>query len=81
MDADLNIPTDKIHDIVDIAVPNLNAGINELRRLILVEDIIDSLKFGIILWSLTYLGSWFNAMTLIILGQCANNNSNYDYQI
>jgi hypothetical protein len=28
---------------------------------------MDSIKFGLSLWVLTYLGSWFNAMTLIIM--------------
>jgi hypothetical protein len=28
---------------------------------------LDSIKFGLSLWLLTYIGSWFNAMTLIIL--------------
>jgi hypothetical protein len=32
-----------------------------------VENMLDSIKFGLSLWLLTYIGSWFNAMTLIIL--------------
>ena len=32
-----------------------------------VEDWIESLKFGLSLWFLTYLGGWFNAMTLAIM--------------
>ena len=28
---------------------------------------LDSIKFGLSLWLLTYIGSWFNAMTLVIL--------------
>jgi hypothetical protein len=28
---------------------------------------LDSIKFGLSLWVLTYIGSWFNAMTLILL--------------
>lgn len=68
MDVDLNLPSEKVHEVADIAVANVNAALSELRRLFLVEDIVDSLKFGVLLWSLTYLGSWFNGMTLIIIG-------------
>jgi predicted negative regulator of RcsB-dependent stress response len=28
---------------------------------------IASLKFGLFLWVLTYIGSWFNGMTLVII--------------
>lgn len=38
-------------------------------RLFLVEDLVDSLKFGVLLWCLTYVGACFNGITLIILGQ------------
>ena len=36
-------------------------------RLFLVENMVDTIKFGLSLWCLTYIGSWFNAMTLVIL--------------
>jgi len=44
----------------------MNAFISELKRLFLVDDYFESIKFGIILWILTYIGSWFNGMTIII---------------
>ncbi len=36
-------------------------------RLFFVEDWIESLKFGLSLWFLTYVGGWFNAMTMLIM--------------
>merc|ERR1711950_37000 len=45
----------------------LNASLVELRRLFLVESMADSVKFGLSLWVLTYIGSWFNAMTLVLM--------------
>merc|ERR1719189_2982020 len=45
----------------------INPSIMELRRLFLLESIFDTLKFILCLWGLTYIGSWFNMMTLIIL--------------
>lgn len=58
-----------MHGVADVAVAHANAAVSELRRLFLVEDFVDSLKFGVLLWCLTYVGSWFNGMTLIIIGK------------
>jgi reticulon-1 len=54
--------------VTTVAVAHINAIIGEFRRLFLVEDLIDSIKFGAFLWFLTYVGAMFNGMTLIILG-------------
>ncbi|XP_011498648.1 PREDICTED: reticulon-1-like isoform X2 [Ceratosolen solmsi marchali] len=67
LELDLTLPSSKVHEVADIAVANANAAVTELRRLFLVEDFVDSLKFGFLLWFFTYLGSWFNGMTLIII--------------
>lgn len=32
-----------------------------------MEDIVDSLKYVVLFWCLTYIGAWFNGMTLVIL--------------
>lgn len=68
LELDLTLPQDKVREVTDIAVAHVNAAALELRRLFLVEDLVDSIKFGVLLWCLTYLGSWFNGMTLIIIG-------------
>ncbi|XP_031835310.1 reticulon isoform X2 [Nomia melanderi] len=68
---DLTVPAEKVHEVADVAVAHANAAVSELRRLFLVEDFVDSLKFGVLLWCLTYVGSWFNGMTLIIIGVVA----------
>lgn len=67
LDLDLTLPADKVHEVADVAVAHVNAAITELRRLFLVEDFVDSFKFGVLLWCLTYVGSWFNGLTLIII--------------
>ncbi|XP_055388104.1 clustered-asparagine-rich protein-like isoform X2 [Condylostylus longicornis] len=67
LDWDINLSQEKVQNICTIFVAHLNAFITEIRRLFLVEDLVDSLKFGVILWVLTYVGSWFNGMTLVIL--------------
>ncbi|XP_043589796.1 reticulon-1 isoform X2 [Bombus pyrosoma] len=71
LEMDLTLPAEKVHEVADVAVAHLNAAVSELRRLFLVEDFVDSLKFGVLLWCLTYVGSWFNGMTLVIIGVVA----------
>jgi len=65
------IPTENIEQISACVAEKLNAAVAELRRLFLVENMIDTIKFGLSLWCLTYIGSWFNAMTLVILAWIA----------
>merc|ERR1712062_767244 len=64
----------------------VNKTTTELRRLFLV-DMMDTIKFGLSLWLLTYIGSWFNMLTLLIFGWVtlfsapklyANNQSQVD---
>lgn len=63
----LTIPSEKVQNLAATATEKTNCALTELRRLFLVENMLDSIKFGLSLWLLTYIGSWFNAMTLIIL--------------
>ncbi|ENN73672.1 hypothetical protein YQE_09728, partial [Dendroctonus ponderosae] len=67
LDMDVSLSPQKAQEVSQIAVAHINAAISELRRLFLVEDLVDSFKFGVFLWVLTYLGSWFNGMTLVII--------------
>lgn len=69
LEADVKLPQDKVKEITEVAVSHVNAAVVELRRLFLVEDLVDSIKFGVLLWCLTYLGAWFNGMTLLIIGK------------
>jgi len=62
----MTVPAEKVaglsHNITDL----LNSFLGELRRLFLAESIIDTIKFGASLYCLTYIGSWFNMLTIII---------------
>ena len=68
LETDLALPADKVHEFADAAAARLNSFVAELRRLFLVEDIVDSIKLAIVLWVSTYIGAMFNGLTLIILG-------------
>ncbi|XP_004537806.1 reticulon-1 isoform X2 [Ceratitis capitata] len=67
LEIDLTLSQEKVQNIAGVAVAHVNGFVAELRRLFLVEDLVDSIKFGVILWVLTYIGGWFNGMTLVIL--------------
>merc|ERR1712115_17980 len=67
----MGISENKVNSLANNATTKLNASLVELRRLFLVENMMDSIKFGLSLWVLTYIGSWFNAMTLIIMSWIA----------
>merc|ERR1712227_167784 len=64
---DVSIPPERVADITGFLVHILNPAVMELRRLFLLESIFDTIKFILCLWGLTYIGSWFNMMTLVIL--------------
>lgn len=71
LEHDTNLPVDKVHEVTDVVVGQINSLVSELKRLFLVEDLVDSVKFGCLLWCLTYVGSWFNGLTLVILSVVA----------
>lgn len=58
---------ERIHEIVESAIVHGTTFINRLRSVLLVEDIVDSLKYLVIFWAFTYIGAWFNGLTVIIL--------------
>ncbi|XP_022814484.1 reticulon-3-B isoform X3 [Spodoptera litura] len=71
LERDISVPAERAQSLAAAATAHLNAALAELRRLFLVEDLVDSLKFGVLLWCLTYVGACFNGITLIILGWIA----------
>lgn len=70
MEKDIALPKEKVEQAATVSVAHVNAAVAELRRLFLVEDFVETAKFAVLLWVLTYLGSWFNGITLAVLGMC-----------
>merc|ERR1719431_2384533 len=68
---DLTIPADCVLGVSHTATDIVNSTLGELRRLFLAESILDTVKFGASLYCLTYIGSWFNLVTLVIVAWCA----------
>jgi hypothetical protein len=68
LDLDVTFSGEKAQELSNAIINYTNTAILKLRRLFLVEDFVDSAKFGVFLYVLTYIGGWFNGLTLIILG-------------
>jgi len=67
LDMDLALKEDKLKSVIQALLANLNKTVSELRRLFFIEDMVDSIKFGLLLWVSTYLGCCLNGITLVIL--------------
>ncbi|KAK5882784.1 hypothetical protein CesoFtcFv8_021333 [Champsocephalus esox] len=67
LDQEVALSEDMVHKYSDLVLAKVNKGICELRHLFLVEDLIDSIKFAVLMWILTYVGSLFNGLTILIL--------------
>ncbi|XP_038588827.1 reticulon-1-like isoform X2 [Micropterus salmoides] len=68
LDQEVALSEELVHKYSDMFLARLNKTICELRRLFLVEDLVDSIKFAVLMWILTYVGALFNGLTLLILG-------------
>ncbi|XP_061089218.1 reticulon-4-like isoform X5 [Conger conger] len=71
LEQDVTLSEDLVHKYSDLVLGRINYTLRELRRLFLVEDLVDSLKFAVLMWILTYVGALFNGLTLLILGLIA----------
>lgn len=67
LNINVSISPQSLHDFVDSSLASLNGSLSYIKRVLLVEDKFATLAFGCLLYVLTYVGSWFNGMTLISL--------------
>ncbi|KAI7805891.1 reticulon-1, partial [Triplophysa rosa] len=67
LEVNIALSADQISKYVDKIQMYVNSTMKELRRLFLVQDLVDSIKFAVLMWLLTYVGALFNGLTLMIL--------------
>uniref|UniRef100_A0A8C1U8A7 Reticulon n=1 Tax=Cyprinus carpio TaxID=7962 RepID=A0A8C1U8A7_CYPCA len=67
LEVEIALSADQIIKYVDKIQLYINSTMKELRRLFLVQDLVDSIKFAVLMWLLTYVGALFNGLTLLIL--------------
>nr|XP_025963860.1 reticulon-4 isoform X4 [Dromaius novaehollandiae] len=67
LESDLAVSEELIQKYSNVVLGHINGTVKELRRLFLVDDLVDSLKFAVLMWVFTYVGALFNGLTLLIL--------------
>ncbi|XP_053553278.1 reticulon-1 isoform X1 [Bombina bombina] len=67
LDVEISLSQEQIQKYTDCLQVHTNSIVKELRRLFLVQDLVDSLKFAVLMWLLTYVGALFNGLTLLIM--------------
>ncbi|XP_060781121.1 reticulon-1a isoform X2 [Neoarius graeffei] len=67
LEKEIDLSPEQISKYVEKVQLYANCTLKELRRLFLVQDLVDSLKFAVLMWLLTYVGALFNGLTLLIL--------------
>ncbi|KAH9426613.1 Reticulon-like protein [Dermatophagoides pteronyssinus] len=67
LEVDLTPNQERAHEIADQILSHFNCFVNRMRSVLLVEDYVESFKYLFMFWALTFIGSWFNGMTLVIL--------------
>merc|ERR1712107_691474 len=67
MDSDVALPADKVSQLTDSLVNRMNNTLAKLKSIFLVEDVLESVKFGVSMYLLTYVGAILNGLTVLIL--------------
>nr|XP_046234136.1 reticulon-3-B-like isoform X2 [Scatophagus argus] len=67
LEKDISVSSESVRLLADQSLVHLNWFSSQTRRLLLVEDLVDSLKLAAVMWLLTYVGSIFNGVTILIL--------------
>merc|ERR1712050_277868 len=67
LDIDVTLPADKVAEITDGLFAKLNSVLAKLKSVLLVENVIESLKFAVAMYLLTYIGALLNGLTLVTL--------------
>ncbi|XP_071395115.1 reticulon-3-B-like [Centroberyx affinis] len=67
LERDISLSSESFRLVSDQFLVYLNRFSSQIRRLLLVEDLVDSLKLAGVMWVMTYIGAVFNGITILIL--------------
>ncbi|XP_067441937.1 reticulon-3-like [Thunnus thynnus] len=67
LDRDISLSPETVRMLADQSLVHVNWLSSQTRRLLLVEDLVDSLKLAAVMWVMTYVGAVFNGITILIL--------------
>lgn len=69
LEKNLKLQSDRIHRKVDSVLAFVQKVSDRIENIILVESFADTLKVGIVLWALTYIGAYLSTMVFAIFGK------------
>lgn len=67
LNLNVSVSPERLHELIDSSHANLNASMVYFKQVLLFEDKVATFKFFLFLYSLTYIGAWFNGLTLITI--------------
>ncbi|KAH8372298.1 hypothetical protein KR093_010973 [Drosophila rubida] len=68
LETDVSISEEAAARLARLVVIKVNPMLGHLRAFFLIEDLVDSLKFLVVLCGLNVLGDYVNGMTLLLIG-------------
>merc|ERR1711981_700244 len=71
LDIDVALPADKVAEITDGLFTKLNSILAKLKSVLLVENVLESIKFAVAMYLLTYIGALMNGLTIVTLAWVA----------
>merc|ERR1712012_552443 len=67
LEVDVTLPADKVSSLSNSFFSQLNAILLKLKSILLIENVIESVKFTVSMYLLTYVGAIMNGLTIITL--------------
>merc|ERR1712038_1190468 len=67
LEVDVTLPADKVSSMSDCFFSKLNAILLKLKSILLVENTVESVKFAVLMYLLTYIGAMVNGLTIVTL--------------
>merc|ERR1711872_399984 len=67
LDIDVTLPAGKVAEITDGLFAKLNSILAKLKSVLLVENVLESIKFAVAMYLLTYIGALMNGLTIVTL--------------
>merc|ERR1712117_877009 len=72
LDVDVTLPADKVSSLSNSFFAKLNNVLLKLKSLLLVENAVESVKFAVSMYLLTYVGAILNGLTILTLAWVAS---------
>merc|ERR1711931_529205 len=66
-DIEVTLPAEKVEAFISSAAENINNVALKTKSLILFENYIETLKFSVLLYIITFIGAVFNTLSLLIV--------------